>query len=173
MLAAGAFAIFALGFAGMKAWQSIQDYSSTPPAIEGTGFRDPSKVPSQVKDDPLKDLEPKVARPHDVPAPRESKPSLPAEDSTPTLSFSANNLPLHKALQDFALKAGITLTIAPKTPNPPVNVHFENAKTTDILSAMGVQYNFVVFSESDGHFLIIPREPEADAPEGNQGHGPE
>lgn len=64
--------------------------------------------------------------------------------------------PLYDALQAIANQTGLSLEIAPNTPNPTVSISFENVNGIDMIRELGKAHGFTPLDQGGGRWLIVP-----------------
>ena len=99
--------------------------------------------------------------PNQSPAPDASTQQEPAPATRPKWTIPQDlvvkRAPLHTVLTMVAQQGGLTLDIAPGTPNPDIATDYHGMNAVDILKDMGKNYSFTPFlAETDHSVLIIP-----------------
>ncbi|RYG24902.1 hypothetical protein EON82_09120 [bacterium] len=134
------------------------------------------KPSPRVQPNPVIKWSPKVAPPApnpEVPNPTPiEEPPIPIKEPKPEVVKDYSK-PRDVRIEDTQLIAAITLvaqgsglqvTVAPGFKDQRVSLDYRGLSALDILQAMGEQYGFTVFQESEGHLLVVPARSDEDSP---------
>jgi hypothetical protein len=90
---------------------------------------------------------------------QEPKPEKPADYTKPR-DVRIEDTDLTTAITLVAQGSGLQVTVAPGFKDRRVSLDYRGLSAFDILRAMGEQYGFTVFQESEDHVLVVPARSE-------------
>lgn len=125
--------------------------SPTPPPLRSTVPPAPDeKVPDKpsLNDGEVSPVDPSPEKPKDYSKPRDIR----IEDTQLTAAITL-----------VAQGSGLEVTLAPGFKDRRVSLDYRGLSAIEILTAMGEQYGFTVFQESEGHLLAVPARAEEDS----------
>jgi hypothetical protein len=159
--ALGGAAIVALGVASyvVTARMTAQPMAKTETPVATTGNARPDAPGSDFDSG----VRPTVITPEPVP---DQKSALGPGDTPPVRenralwerpqSIMLEEAPLYDVLQSIANQTGMSLEIAPNTPNPTVSISFENVSGFEMLTELGKAHGFTPLEQGGGKWLIVP-----------------
>jgi hypothetical protein len=96
------------------------------------------------------------------PPQEEPKPENVSDYSKPR-DIRIEDTQLTAAITLVAQGSGLEVTLAPGFQDRRVSLDYRGLSAIEILTAMGEQYGFTVFQESEGHLLVVPARADDDS----------